>query len=63
MAQRLRALTALSEDLGLVPFGGSQPSVTPVPGDLTPSSLCGTVHIGCINIPEGRSIHGHKLLK
>ena len=33
MAQRLRALTALPEDLGSVPrahVGGSQPSVTPV---------------------------------
>ena len=34
MAQRLRALASLPEDLGLIPFGGSQPSVTLVPEDL-----------------------------
>jgi hypothetical protein len=44
MAQQLIAMDTLSEDLGFDsqhPFGGSQPSLTPVPGDLTPSySLC-----------------------
>lgn len=36
MAQKLRTLTVLWEDPGLipVPHGGSQPSTAPVPGDL-----------------------------
>jgi hypothetical protein len=39
MAQLLRALVALPEVLSSVPstHGSSQLSVTPVPGDLTPS--------------------------
>ena len=41
MAQQLRALTTIPEDLGSIssthPHGGSQLSITPVPGDLTPS--------------------------
>ena len=44
MAHQLRALAALTEDLGsiLAPHGSSQPSGTQVPRDLTPSSgLCG----------------------
>jgi hypothetical protein len=37
---RLRALAALAEDTGSIPnpLGSSQPSVTPVPLDLTPTS-------------------------
>jgi hypothetical protein len=42
MIQRLRVMAALSEDKGSVPsiqvVNGSQPFVTPVPGDLIPSS-------------------------
>lgn len=44
LAHRLRALVALTEDLGsiLAPHGTSQPSGTQVPRDLIPSSgLCG----------------------
>jgi hypothetical protein len=40
MVKRLRASTALAEDLGLVPstlHSGSQPSITPAPGDPIPS--------------------------
>ena len=36
MAQRLKALAALAEDLGMVSSGDSQLSVTLVPGDLVP---------------------------
>jgi hypothetical protein len=52
MAQQLRALSALPEDLGLIsqdPHGGSHPFITPVPGDpISPSGFhmhyvsCGT---------------------
>lgn len=41
MAQHLRALAALSQDLGLIPSTpvvGSQPTRTSVPGDPLPSS-------------------------
>ena len=41
MGQQLRTLAPLSEDprfSSQYPHGGSQPSVTLVPGDLTPSS-------------------------
>ena len=44
MAQQLTALAALVENLGLVPStqSGSQPSVTPLPGNPAPASdLCG----------------------
>lgn len=44
MAQRVRVLTALAEDLGLIPStlcGGSQLPVPPVPGNLMFSDLCG----------------------
>ena len=42
MAQRLRALVALSKDLGFssqYPHGSLQPSLTPIPGDPMPSNL------------------------
>lgn len=40
MAQHLRALSALAEDLGLIPSTliDTQPPITPVPEILTPSS-------------------------
>ena len=40
MAQKSRALSSLSEGPGLVasPRDDSQPSATPVPGDMVPSS-------------------------
>jgi hypothetical protein len=40
MAQQLRALAALLEDLGSIPstyMGSSKPSITPALGDITPS--------------------------
>lgn len=49
MVQYLRALPALPEDPGFhsqYPHGSSQPSATPVPGDLTPSGLHG--HQACM---------------
>lgn len=37
-SKQLRALDILVEDLGLFPYGSSQPPVTPVPGDQTQAS-------------------------
>lgn len=38
MAQWLKTLAVLPEDPGQHPHGDSEPSVTPAPGDLMPSS-------------------------
>ena len=62
--QRLRALDALAEDPGSFSstHGGSQPSVTPVSGDLTlfwPPQVPGT-HVAYIHTCR-QDTHTHKL--
>ena len=60
-AQSLRVHSAFSEDLSLVSYthiSGSQPPVTPVPGDLTLSFWLSQTHLFTYTYPH---IHTHTL--
>lgn len=65
MAQRLRALDALLENLGLIPAPTFQlPSVTPVPEDSMLSfDLRGHQELTCCKETCRQNVHQHKLVK